>query len=99
MKCEFELDDLMRAFIGVRVDNVLAILNALGVDLSAEECRFQFQGVRQLERVGSTLEPKHTNPVPFAGLSSELRPEIASGQTEFHQTLTPPAGSLPQESK
>jgi hypothetical protein len=98
MKCEFELDELMRAFIGVRVDNVLAILNALGVDLNSEEYLSQFQGAPPLEQASSSPVLKHTTPALCAGQSSELHPETVFGQDQSHLTspVPPRTASLSQ---
>jgi len=77
----------MTAFIDVRVDNVLAILKALGVDLSAEECRSQFRGALPPEQANSNPALEHTTPALFVGLSSGVHPETVSEQTEFHRTF------------
>jgi hypothetical protein len=57
IKREFDPADLMRAFIGVRIDSILAILKALNVNENDKDWRFHFQGAPPPERVDSTPAP------------------------------------------
>ena len=94
-KCEFELGNLLEALIGIRVDQKNKILSVLGIDLSDESFRSQFQGVRPPARENSALRPENVIPVALADLSSELHPESVSVRIEFHRTLASPCEAKP----
>jgi hypothetical protein len=83
---EFEIDNLMSAFIGVRIDNILEILKALDINRDDEDWRSHFQDGPLLAPINSILEPEQEAPAPFGGRSSESHPETVFGQAESRQT-------------
>lgn len=96
---EFELDDLLEAFLGVRIDNARAILKALGVDLRDERFRPQFQGLQSLEQQGVNLVQANKGPVPSPCLSSSTHPENAVERKELHRTFVSPKRSVSRKSR
>ena len=94
-KCEFELGNLLEALIGIRVDQKNKILSVLGIDLSDESFRSQFQGVRPPARDNSAPRLKNAGPVAVVNLSSESLPESVSVRIEFPRTLASPCEAKP----